>query len=120
MSKRIVVLAGLACLLSIRSDGAERPAWTNSRFAGTPDPAPPYRVELAFPEIKFERPVDLVFSPGDDRAFVVEQAGKVYSFPNDAGAAQAELAIDLKAGRLLPDLELNRRHPLRLSSSTFQ
>jgi len=96
--------AGLAALaLSVfaaaavggEAPGARRTPWTGSRFAGTPDPPPPYTVEPAFPGLTFQSPLVIASARGTDRLFVGEQAGKVHSFPNDRGAGAADLAIDL-------------------------
>ena len=72
-----------------------RPPWTTSRFAGTPDPAPPYRVEAAFPKLTFDRPVLLDSVPGTDRLVVGEVGGKLVSFPNRPDADRVEVALDL-------------------------
>ncbi len=75
---------------------AKRDAWANSRVSGSPDPAPPYRVEPAFPRLKFEHPLDITSAPGSDRLFVAEQGGKIFSFPNDPGTETPDLVVDLK------------------------
>lgn len=82
---------------------APREAWTGSHLAGTPDPAPPYRIEPAFPHLKFEHPLDIVAAPAGDktapaseRIFVVEQAGKIFSFVNDSNCQRLDLVADLK------------------------
>src|SRR5262245_1744662 len=79
-----------------------RISWTSSHFAGTPDPPPPYTVELAFPKLKFEFPVVLVPAQGMSRLFVGELRGRIYSFPNDPDCAKGDLALDL--AKRYPDL----------------
>ncbi len=79
------------------SGRSNRIPWTTSRFAGTPDPAPPYRVEPAFPALKFDSPVVVAAASGLDRLFVAELNGKIYSFPNRPDCPRADLAIDLPA-----------------------
>jgi putative heme-binding domain-containing protein len=74
----------------------ERVPWTRSALIGTPDPPPPFRSARVFPRLKFERPVDLAFAPGSGRLFVLEQFGKVHSFPARGDAAKADLFLDLK------------------------
>lgn len=64
---------------------------------GTPEPPPPYKVEDAFPKIKFQRPTEIAAMPGSDRLFVVELQGKIYSFPDRRDAERADLAVDLAA-----------------------
>jgi uncharacterized repeat protein (TIGR03806 family) len=72
-----------------------RVPWTTSKFAGTPEPPPPYIVEPAFPKLKFEQPVLFSCAPGTDRVFVGEVKGKLYSFPNDPDCGRIDLAFDL-------------------------
>ena len=69
--------------------------WTTSKLVGSPDPPPPYRVEPAFPRLKFDSPVVVTAARGIDRLFVAELGGKVYSFPNRPDVARADLALDL-------------------------
>jgi putative heme-binding domain-containing protein len=78
-----------------RSPRDARPPWTTSRFVGTPEPAPPYRVVPAFPRLTFDRPVLLDFVPGTNRLVVGEVGGKVVSFPNDPAADRTEVGLDL-------------------------
>jgi uncharacterized repeat protein (TIGR03806 family) len=73
----------------------KRVPWTTSRVKGSPEPPAPYRVEPAFPKLKFFEPLDLAAAPGNDRLFVAERKGKIYSFPNNPQADQAELLLDL-------------------------
>ncbi len=72
----------------------KRVAWTTSRITGTPDPPLPYVAEHAFPALKFTQCLDLTTAPGSDRLFVVEQAGKIFSFPNKPDVPAADLVID--------------------------
>lgn len=74
-----------------------RVAWKTSGIQGTPDPPPPFQVEPAFPHLKFNRPLAITGAPGSRRLFVVEQAGKIYSFPDDSNISQADEVVDLKA-----------------------
>ncbi|MEX2142807.1 MAG: PQQ-dependent sugar dehydrogenase [Pirellulales bacterium] len=71
--------------------------WTHSRITGAPEPPPPLRVEQAFPKLKFHQPVDMTRLPRGDRLFVVEQAGKIYSFPARDTVERADLFLDLAA-----------------------
>ena len=73
----------------------QRVPWTGSRFAGTPDPPPPFAVTPAFPKLKFEFPVVLVPAQGTSRLFVGELKGRIYSFPNDPNCKKGDLAVDL-------------------------
>ena len=74
---RFVALIAFICPAAIAQDSsatkpqglAKREAWASSRIKGSPDPAPPYRVEPAFPALKFEQPLDLSAAPGTERLF---------------------------------------------------
>jgi putative heme-binding domain-containing protein len=72
-----------------------RAPWTTSRVVGSPDPPAPFKVVRAFPNLKFNHPLLLTRSPGDNRLFVGEQAGVLYSFA-DKPDAKAELFFDLR------------------------
>ena len=76
-----------------------RVAWTTSKLKGAPDPPPPYRVEPAFPQLKFDSPVVVGAARGIDRLFVAELGGKILSFPNRPDADRAEVALDLKRAK---------------------
>ena len=107
---RFVALIAFICPAAIAQDSsvtkpqglAKREAWTSSRIKGSPDPAPPYRVEPAFPALKFEQPLDLSAAPGTERLFVAEQAGRILSFENRQDVSQADLVVDLK--KAIPEL----------------
>ena len=92
-----------------------RTPWTASRFAGTPEPPPPYTTELAFPKLVFDRPVVLVTAKGIDRLFVGEVKGKVQSFPNDPNVEKADLVLDLAAAPTRARLALRHGLPSRIS-----
>jgi uncharacterized repeat protein (TIGR03806 family) len=103
-SRTAVIAAAVAWLLvaprlHAAAPGGGRPPWTTSRFVGTPDPPPPYRVVPVFPKLAFDRPVLLDHVPGTGRLVVGEVGGKVVSFPNDTAADRTEVAIDLAAER---------------------
>lgn len=72
-------------------------AWTTSHVQGRPEPPLPYDVQLAFPHLHFTTPITLTVAPGMDRFFMVENTGKLYSFPNDRGASKLDLFFDLSA-----------------------
>ena len=56
------------------------------------------RTEPAFPNLKFDEPLDLTYAPGTDRLFVAERYGKIYSFVNKKDVDKADLALELKPG----------------------
>jgi uncharacterized repeat protein (TIGR03806 family) len=96
----------------------QRKPWTDSRITGSPDPPLPYVTERAFPSLTFTRCLDMAAMPGSDRLFVVEQHGKIFSFPRRSGVEQADLVVDLAkeiegvketyAIAFHPDFERNR------------
>ena len=74
-----------------------RTPWTTSRITGTPEPPPPFSVKHVFNQLKFHQPVDLTRMPDSDRLFLVEQAGKIYSFPAKEDVERPDLFVDLAA-----------------------
>jgi putative heme-binding domain-containing protein len=72
----------------------KRVPWTSSRVVGTPDPPPQYKAVVAFPNLKFDKPLLLTRAPGTNRLFVGEQHGRIYSFENRPDAT-ADLFVDL-------------------------
>ena len=85
----VLLFAGWACACSDA---------TNSGKTPSPPPEPDsYQVETAFPDLSFDRPLDLQH-PGDDsnRLFVVEQAGIIKTFENDPSATEASVFLDLQ------------------------
>src|SRR5947209_2003925 len=73
-----------------------RVPWTTSRVKGSPEPPPPYRLEVAFPKIKFFEPLELTAATGTRRLFVAQRPGKVHSFVPDPKNDRADLLIDVK------------------------
>ena len=88
-------VASIASAQDHSFDIYRRVPWTESRIKGTPDPPSPYRTAVAFPNLKFEEPLELTTAPGTDRLFVVERFGKVRSFLNQRDVRQADLLLDL-------------------------
>jgi len=76
---------------------ASRPPWTSNRVLGSPNPPAPYTVERLFPKLRFNNPVDLAALPGSDRLLVLEQAGKLFSFPARAEVEQVDLVFDFRS-----------------------
>ncbi len=87
----LAVHAGLADMLL----PAKRPAWTTSRIIGSPHPPAPYRVEVAFPDLSFKNPVEMMPEPGANRFYLTELNGKIFRFDNRPDAQAVEIA-DLK------------------------
>jgi len=56
-----------------------------------------YRTEEAFPDLSFRRPVDLQHPPDNtNRIFVVEQAGVISVFNNDASTREKVVFLDIR------------------------
>ena len=99
----------------------EREPWTSSKITGSPEPPPPYVAETVWPHITFDRPLDMTLLESQDRLFITEHDGNVYSLPADLRKRpeKAELMFDARDTipdllRLLglefhPDFENNRR-----------
>ena len=64
---------------------------------GTPEPPLPFRVERAYPKLTFTQPIELATIPGTGRMVVVENAGTIRSFPDDATAERTDMFGDMKA-----------------------
>jgi putative heme-binding domain-containing protein len=73
-----------------------RVPWTSNRVVGSPNPPAPYTVERHYPKLKFDRPVDIALIPGSDRLFVLEQGGKLHSFPDRFDVQGADLVFDFR------------------------
>jgi glucose/arabinose dehydrogenase len=86
-------------LLLVCAEGhsAPRVPWTTSRVVGSPNPPAPLRVENMFPKLKFDAPVEAGAMPGSDLIFVLEQRGKLYSFPARIDSDRANLVFDFSA-----------------------
>lgn len=112
-------LLALACLFqfgaaapkSVRKPyGMEkRVPWTTSRIAGSPDPPAPYRLENAFPGLRFDEPLAMTFDAASNRFFVAERFGKIFSFVNDPATSKKDLVVDI--GRTVYGLALHPRFP---------
>ena len=74
---------------------AARIPWTTSHITGSPEAPLPFHTRRAFPKLTFQSPLDVAFAPGDDRVFVLEQHGKIFSFPNDDSCAKADLVFEV-------------------------
>ncbi|MFX0092872.1 MAG: PQQ-dependent sugar dehydrogenase [Candidatus Hodarchaeota archaeon] len=55
-----------------------------------------YEIEIAFPNLTFDRPVGL-YHPGDgtNRLFVIEQKGVIYVFENSENVTSAQVFLDI-------------------------
>jgi uncharacterized repeat protein (TIGR03806 family) len=74
----------------------KRTLWTTSHVQGSPEPPAPYRLENAFPKIKFDLPMELVPLPGTDLFLVPEQHGKLFAFNKNGDASTKHMIHDEK------------------------
>jgi uncharacterized repeat protein (TIGR03806 family) len=74
----------------------KRIPWTTSKVKGSPEPPAPYRLEVAFPKVKFFEPLELTAAPGTNRLFVATRPGKIFSFVPDRKTEKADLLLDRK------------------------
>jgi putative heme-binding domain-containing protein len=109
MAMRNIVLIALATVVGCQSSDqrakSARVPWTTSHVVGQPDPPPPYKCAVAFPNLKFHHPLLIKSAPGTDRLFVGEQEGVLWSFPNQKDA-KADVFFNLKK-----DLKYIGKHP---------
>ena len=67
-----------------------------SRVLGSPDPTPPLEIERSFPNLRFDRPLELTDAgDGSNRVFVVTQKGVIYVFPNRKDVTKDECRVFL-------------------------
>ena len=87
---------------------AKRVPWTTSRVTGSPEPPPKYKSARAWPQAKFDRPLQITRLPGDERLFITQEHGKIFSLKPGADA-QPELFFDLaKAEKVVSQLPESR------------
>lgn len=78
-------------------NSGRRTPWTTSRVFGSPAAPLPYISERVFPSLKFTNCLDIRSIPGTQRLLVVEQGGRIFSFPNQPDVTTADLVADLAA-----------------------
>ncbi|MGC3971389.1 MAG: PQQ-dependent sugar dehydrogenase [Pirellulales bacterium] len=90
-----LIALGFTSTPAATEEPAKRPPWTTSRIKGSPEKPEPYRTTPAFPKLRFTLPSCVEEVPGTDRLLVTERDGKIFSFPQQADVAAADLALDL-------------------------
>ncbi len=95
---------------------AKRAPWTTSHVQGSPDPPLPYQAQRVFPLLAFNHPTVLTGAPGTERLFVAEQAGKIYSFPDDQNCRQADLFLDVAELTARLNASLNQQDQVNLEA----
>ena len=69
----LIAMVLVSCWFANQSYGqstSSRTTWTASKLQGQPTPPPPYKIELAFPNLKFDNPKCVVQIPGTDRLLI--------------------------------------------------
>ncbi len=117
MRFRFVQMLLAASALATGAGLTSRTPWSGGKLAGSPEPPSPYRVQLAFPKLRFERPTAIVSAPGSDRLFVTNLDGGILSFPNRRDAAETVPFLDLGPGTL--DARTGRRYPRQIQDIAF-
>src|SRR6266567_975810 len=91
----VTVLVGVVTLSTGPNLRAgERPPWTSNQVVGSPNPPAPYNVRRLFPKLSFLNPVDLALMPGGERWLLLQQDGKLLSFPNQQDVEIADTIFD--------------------------
>ena len=93
-----ILAIGVSCDSGLRQEPAppKRVAWDASRVVGSPDPPLPLRAVPAFPKLKFHHSLYMAFEPATDRAMVVQQEGRIHTFPNDPAVEKSEIFLERK------------------------
>ncbi|MEM9480866.1 MAG: PQQ-dependent sugar dehydrogenase [Verrucomicrobiota bacterium] len=88
----------LALICSSLASAEERVPWTTSKIKGSPDPAPPYIAERLWPHIQFDRALEITRLDSENRIFIIQQTGEIFSLPSSPSARPeaAELHGKLK------------------------
>ena len=91
------VFVFLFCIGAVCGDDASgRPLWTTSKISGSPEPPPPLKQVVRYPNLKFSQPLYIERDPADLRMWVVTRDAKVLSFPDRRDVSAADLFIDLR------------------------
>jgi len=99
--KLLILLFPLAC---VASWAQEREAWTSSNIHGSPEPPPPYVAETVWPHISFDDPLDMTLLRSEEKLFITERDGKVWSLPADLQSRPDGADLMLDANEMIPDL----------------
>ncbi len=92
----LVVVAPTLVISDERPFGlTKRIPWTSSKVRGRPEPPLPFRARRIFSKVNFENPTVLTSAPGTSRLFIAQQAGKIYSIPDDQNCTEPDLFLDV-------------------------
>lgn len=60
------------------------------------EPLPNLELKIAFPRLRFDRPITAISAPGEDsRLYLVEQKGRILRLPQDRETADIEVFLDI-------------------------
>src|SRR5215470_10840387 len=89
------VVVGLFFLASLAAVAQDKPPRT-APLPISDDPAP-VKIEKAFPNLKFDRPIFVTYPPdGTNRLAVLCEKGEIFMMPNDASVEEPESMLDIK------------------------
>lgn len=74
----------------------QRELWTTGNVQGSPDPADPYKTQVAFPKLDLFEPLSVGLVPGSNRFGVATRPGKIYTFEVDPEVSSPQLLIDVQ------------------------
>lgn len=86
----------------------KRVLWTDSHVVGSPEPPLPFRITPTYPKLEFKQALFGIRQPGSDRYLVIQQDGKIFSFPQNQNTEKPELFFD--AGRTTYSLCFHPRY----------
>jgi len=97
----LAATSGVAMLLSFACQRDEQSTFAGvdsmAVGTGTSATAPALKTVNAYPKLKFEAPIEYTHAnDGTNRVFVVEQAGRIRVFDNNANAASAGMYLDIR------------------------
>jgi glucose/arabinose dehydrogenase len=80
----------------------ERAAWTSSNIHGSPEPPPPYVAESVWPHITFDDPLDITPLKSEDKLFITERAGRIWSVPANLSSRPDHADLMFDANGMIP------------------
>ena len=74
-----------------------RPLWESSRIQGSPNPPPPLKQVVRYPNLKFKQPLYIERDPARLRLWVVTREAVVHSFEAKSDVSATDVFVDLRA-----------------------
>jgi glucose/arabinose dehydrogenase len=82
--RMLLALPILVSVLALPAQSPKRVPWTTSRLVGSPEPPRKFRLQRAFGQLKFAKPVFMAEDPSSNRLYVGEYNGEIHGFdPKD-------------------------------------